>query len=187
MRIIGGVFKGKKIEFVKSSVTRPLKDLVKESIFNIINHSKIIRFNLIRASVLDLYSGIGSFGIECISRGIKNITFVEKDSNVIKILKKNLISLSALESANIINSDTKDYFKKLDNKNKFEIVFLDPPFADKENFIQDLIYIKKLKILTDNHIVIIHRESKSLDNLDNIIKIILTKKYGRSKIIFGKV
>ena len=52
MRIIGGVFKGKKIEFVKSSVTRPLKDLVKESIFNIINHSKIIRFNLIRAQRL---------------------------------------------------------------------------------------------------------------------------------------
>ena len=69
MRIIGGNLKGKKILNPKDKSTRPLKDLVKESIFNIIEHSKNEFINLNGAKVLDLFSGTFSFGIECISRG----------------------------------------------------------------------------------------------------------------------
>ena len=57
--------------FLKSSTTRPLKDSVKENIFNIIAHSNLININLENSNILDLYSGIGSFGLECISRGAK--------------------------------------------------------------------------------------------------------------------
>ena len=71
MRIISGFLKGKKIDFLKSSTTRPLRDFVKENIFNIIKHSNLIKLKLENANILDLYSGIGSFGIECISRGVK--------------------------------------------------------------------------------------------------------------------
>ena len=71
MRVISGYLKGKNILFLKSSITRPLKDVVKENIFNIIQHSNLIKISLIQSSVLDLYSGVGSFGIECISRGAK--------------------------------------------------------------------------------------------------------------------
>ena len=63
-------------------------------------------------------------------------------------------------------------------------MFLDPPFAEK-NFIDDLNLIKKLKLFHDEHIVIIHREKRSQDNLDKLINIIYLKEYGRSKIIFG--
>ena len=77
MRITGGEYRGKKIQFLKSFSSRPLKDLVKESIFNLIIHSKLIDIELTNAAVLDLYSGIGSFGIECISRGAREITFIE--------------------------------------------------------------------------------------------------------------
>ena len=63
MRIISGKFKGKKISFINSVVTRPLRDYVKENIFNIITHRKNISLNLDKAKVLDLYSGVGSFGI----------------------------------------------------------------------------------------------------------------------------
>ena len=68
MRIIGGELKGKKILFLKSKITRPLRNFVKENIFNIIENSNKINISLSNANVLDLYSGIGSFGIECISR-----------------------------------------------------------------------------------------------------------------------
>ena len=71
MRIISGLFKGKKIIEPKNKNTRPLKDLTKESIFNIINHSNKFNLNLTDSYVLDLFSGVGSFGIECISRGAK--------------------------------------------------------------------------------------------------------------------
>ena len=76
MRIIGGNLKGKKINFFKSQTTRPLKDSVKESIFNILNHSNNIEVEIKNSKVLDLYAGTGSFGIECISRGAKIAIFV---------------------------------------------------------------------------------------------------------------
>ena len=71
MRIISGIFKGKKILEPLDIKTRPLKDLTKESIFNILKHSNKFRVNLEGAIVLDLFSGVGSFGIECLSRKAK--------------------------------------------------------------------------------------------------------------------
>ena len=88
MRIISGKSKGKKIFDPKDINTRPLKDLTKESIFNIIVHSNKFNIALENANVLDLFSGVGSFGLECLSRGSKNITFVENYNNVLPILKK---------------------------------------------------------------------------------------------------
>ena len=75
MRVVSGFLKGKKIDFLKSATTRPLRDFVKENIFNIIKHSNLINVKLENASILDLYSGVGSFGIECISRGAKKNNF----------------------------------------------------------------------------------------------------------------
>ena len=97
MRVISGSLKGKKIMHLQSSNTRTLKDLVKESIFNIILHSNLFNISLKNSRVLDLYSGIGSFGIECISRGSAKVTFVEKDKNALNILSQNLEKMSIKE------------------------------------------------------------------------------------------
>ena len=83
MRIISGNFKGKKILQPKDNLTRPLKDLTKESIFNIINHSKKINLNFKNLIVLDLFSGVGSFGIECLSRGAKHVVFYENYNGMV--------------------------------------------------------------------------------------------------------
>ena len=71
MRIISGTFKGKKILQPKDLKTRPLKDLTKESIFNIINHSNKFEINFNNSTILDLFSGVGSFGLDCLSRVLK--------------------------------------------------------------------------------------------------------------------
>ena len=78
MRIIAGKFRGKKLFLPKDKNTRPLKDLVKESIFNLLEHSAQIKQKIKDASVLDLFSGSGSFGLECISRGSQDVYFFEK-------------------------------------------------------------------------------------------------------------
>ena len=184
MRVISGIFKGKLISFLKSKITRPLKDSVKENIFNIISHSNVLRIELSNANILDLYSGIGSFGIECISRGAKKVTFVEKDNNAIETLKKNLNTLLVNDRVTVISDEIEKYLNVKKTK-KFNIIFLDPPFAENR-FINDLKLIKKNKIYSKNHIIIIHRESKTNDNLDGILNPLIIKKYGRSKIIFGK-
>ena len=108
MRIISGKLKGRQIQFIKSKITRPLKDSVKENIFNILKHSNKIEIQINKAKILDLYSGIGSFGIECISRGAKNVTFVEKEQKIINLLNENLINLSIVKQAKVFNQEIKD-------------------------------------------------------------------------------
>ena len=88
MRIISGYLKGRKIFEPKDKNTRPLKDLTKESIFNIINHSNKFNIKIENSKILDLFSGVGSFGLEALSRGAEQITFVENYVNVIEVLKK---------------------------------------------------------------------------------------------------
>jgi 16S rRNA (guanine966-N2)-methyltransferase len=182
MRIIGGKLKGKKLFFINSTITRPIRDMVKEGIFNIITHSNLLNIELNKSDVLDLYSGIGSFGIECISREAKSVTFVEDNRNTLMTLKKNLKYLSLKSNVSLIPE--KINIEKFENSKKFDIIFLDPPFADND-YLKNLSLIKKKKIFKNNHIIIIHRETNKIDELGETIKIILTKKYGRSKIIFG--
>ena len=184
MRIISGKFKGKKISFISSSETRPLRDYVKENIFNIIEHRKKLKFNLEKANILDLYSGVGSFGIECLSRYLCNVVFVERDPLASSNLKKNIINLQLTNRAKIISQDTRNYLKKFNYEDKFDLIFLDPPYKDI-SFLSVIALIKEKKIFNKNHKVIIHRERSCEDSFDNYLKVDLEKNYGRSKIIFG--
>ena len=183
MRIISGKLKGRQIQFIKSKITRPLKDSVKENIFNILKHSNKIEIQINKAKILDLYSGIGSFGIECISRGAKNVTFVEKEQKIINLLNENLINLSIVKQAKVFNQEIKDTNNFL--KYKYDIFFFDPPFKEN-NFIKILQKINKKKCFNNKHLVIIHREKNTHDKLDEILNVLMTRQYGRSKIIFGK-
>ena len=183
MRVISGLFKGKKIWGPKDNKTRPLKDLAKESIFNIIEHSNKFNSQLIDSNILDLFSGIGSFGIECLSRGSKKVVFVENYSGVLPILKKNLLSLKIVKNYEILENDI--YNNKVLSKlnNKFDIIFLDPPFRDK-NLNEFLLNLKNFEILNKNGVIIIHRHKDDNDSFSEKFKVVEEKKYGISKISF---
>ena len=183
MRIIAGDYKGKKILQPKDKLTRPLKDLTKESIFNIINHSNLVNINLKKSNVLDLFSGVGSFGLECISRGASSVTFFENYISAVKVLKLNISSINMKKKVKIIE---KNLFMEgsLESLNqKFEIIFIDPPFKEKKlNYLLEKIY--KLKLLEKNGLLIIHRHKKEENEFPKKFKIIKEKIYGISKIIF---
>jgi len=183
MRIISGTFRGKKIIEPKDIKTRPLKDLTKESIFNILSHSNKFKIDLENSNILDLFSGVGSFGIECLSRGAKYVVFAEKYNGVLPVLKKNLQSLKSIENYEILEKDIYNinFLKTLDKK--FDIIFMDPPYKDSD--INDLLEnIFNQKILNENGILIIHRHKDEKDLIPNKLKVIEEKKYGLSKIIF---
>ena len=183
MRIISGNFKGKKILEPKDVYTRPLKDLTKESIFNIINHSNKFKVKIEGSVILDLFSGVGSFGIECLSRKADKVYFVENYKNVLPILKKNLSGLKSINNFEIIEKDiyNEDIFKNFNQI--FDIIFLDPPYKDK-NIEKTLVKIKTSNILKKNGVLILHRHKKEKENFSDEIKIIEEKIYGISKIIF---
>ena len=184
MRIISGTAKGKKILTPTDKKTRPLRDMVRESIFNILNHSKLLKFKLDQCIVLDLFSGVGSFGLEAISRGVKKVIFFENYDPAVKLLLKNINNLK-------FHSQTKINKKNiyLDNELKklnynFNIVFLDPPFKDKNLnlLLKNLSNIKSIKSET---LIIIHRHKNTNDNFHIKFKIAREEFYGSSKIIFG--
>ena len=183
MRIISGTLKGKSINFLKNKNTRPLKDSVKESIFNILNHSNLIKTDIQNSNILDLYSGVGSFGIESLSRNAKKVTFIEKDINASNILKENLKKLSIFQKSKIFTDKIENVLNRLEDK--FNIFFLDPPFADK-SFIEIIKTIKKKKIFSNDNLIVLHREKYTQDDLELYFQTLLVKIYGRSKVIFGK-
>ena len=184
MRIIGGYFKGKKILVPKDKETRPLKDLTKESIFNVLNHSNKFKVNIENSIVLDLFSGVGSFGIECLSRGAEHVTFVENYSGVLPILKKNLSNLKITNKYEVIDQNLLSNFNFEIILKKFDIIFLDPPYKEKKlNSLIDNIYNNK--ILRNNGLLIIHRHKKEKDQFSKNFKILEQRQYGISKILFG--
>jgi len=187
MRIIGGHLKGRKILDPIDKSTRPLKDMVRESIFNIIEHSKIINIKLKDTNVLDLYSGVGSFGLESLSRGAKQVYFFENYIPTLNILKKNIEILECKNKCEIIEHDVKkiDKFSKILN-NQFNLVFLDPPFIDQNtNLIIDKIF--DMKILTEDACIIIHRNKNTKEKYTEKLEKLRVERYGNSKIIFAQM
>ena len=182
MRIISGKFKGKKLSQPLDKLTRPLKDLTKESIFNILEHSNKFKIRVKNSKILDLFSGTGSFGIECLSRDAAFVTFVEHYSNIINILKKNIDKCEVENVSEIIQ-------KKIDNEfdfttlKEYEIIFFDPPYKD-ENIHLILEKLIQSNILKKNGLLIMHRHKKSKDLIPHQLKILEDKSYGIAKILF---
>ena len=186
MRIISGKFKKQKLLLPDPKITRPLRDYVKESLFNLLSHSPILNFKFKKSVILDVFSGSGSFGIECISRGASHATFVENNKNSFSILKKNIEDLGLADKSKLILND----FLKIDLKvflpDSPGLVFLDPPFESK--LLQEIFekIIKNKKHLSKSIIIVHHEENKKF-NFNNHLDEIFKKKYGRSIIFFGKI
>jgi len=186
MRIIAGKLKGTTLHIPKNKNTRPLKDLARESIFNLLTHSNKMSLQIERSDILDLYAGTGSFGLECLSRQARSVCFVEKKRDAIEILEKNIEKLKVKNKIKIFSNDIFELIEKHDFfKSKFDIIFCDPPFKDKNiTKLVQLIFSKSL--LNKNGIIILHRSKTTQETFPNFFEIIDERTYGISKIIFGK-
>ena len=117
------------------------------------------------------------------SRGAKEVVFIENYVKVLPILKKNLLNLKSVKNYKIIEANIY-YEKTLSLLNqKFDIIFLDPPYQNK-NLEKLLSHVKSLKLLNKNGILILHRNKNENDIFPKEFRIFEEKKYGISKIIF---
>ena len=192
MRIISGINKGLTIYGSEDKKIRPLKDMVRESIFNFLIHSKKVSMEIENSTILDLYSGTGSFGLECLSRLANKVIFIEKQKEAIEILKQNIKKLKVVEKTKILPEDVLTIINKVNVNTynwifdlKFDLIFCDPPFKNLN--INNLIKaIVEKKILKENSIIIIHRHKNTDEKLTKYLEIIDERVYGISKITFAK-
>jgi len=186
MRIIAGKLKGSTLNLPQSKITRPLKDRARESIFNLLTHSRKISFQFEKSKILDLYAGTGSFGLECLSRQARNVCFVEKAKDAIEILEKNVEKLKVRKNVSIFFDDVFNLIKKKNIlKSKFDLIFCDPPFMDL-NVDKLIQLICNYNLLRNSGVIVLHRSKNTKEKFPNFFKIIDERTYGVSKVIFGK-
>ena len=123
VRIITGSKKGKKILTPDGEATRPTSERIKGAMFS------SIQFDIENRRVLDLFAGSGQLGFEALSRGAESVTFVESDRDTMEIVKKNAKSLELFDKCKFSVADYRNYMRKASGRDKFDLVFIDPPYA----------------------------------------------------------
>ena len=172
MRIIAGAKRGMKLLGPKTQVSRPITDRVKESLFSILR-----KYDLPDGKIVaDLFCGVGSLGLEALSRGAVSVTFVEQDTKIIGILKKNVNKAGFVKESKVINADAFKIGAPVDEK-KYDLVFVDPPYARSEDVGRDSPLRVVLEVLSeqvsDDGVVVV-RVNRRTELLD---------RYGRFKIV----
>ena len=172
MRIIAGIFKGRKIKQPPLKAVRPTKDRVRESVFNIISGE------VPHSIVLDLFAGSGAYGLEALSRGAEKAVFIEKNKRCINIIEENILALEIEHNSKLINEDAFKAIETLgEDKEKFDIVFSDPPYG-KGMAKKTLIMINHYDILNPTGLLIIeHERAEEVPEAQGTVSILKQKTY----------
>ena len=188
MRIISGIKRGHKLITPRGNNARPMTDKNRETIFNIILHSKELAdcgFELDNAIILDLFAGTGAFAFEAVSRGAKEAILVENDQYMIDIIFKNAEKLSMNADVSLIEKDATGIWAD-DLSKDIDLVFIDPPYEKKLEFkaIKNLL---KKKIIKKNKIVIVEQYIKESIVTYEELELLRTKELGITRFSFFKI
>lgn len=184
MRIIAGKFRGKnlaKSDYLKE--LRPTTDKAREALFNILSHGKKIKetgFELVGANVLDVCCGSGAVGFEAISRGAKSVSFIEKNRDHLDLVRKNSDLLQLTDEVKIMSLDAKKLPK---NSEVFDLVFLDPPYA--EDYSAIISTLLEQNWISEKTLFVVESQSKkSHDFVPENFTLLDERDYGRGSFLF---
>ncbi|MFQ6036482.1 MAG: 16S rRNA (guanine(966)-N(2))-methyltransferase RsmD [Sedimentisphaerales bacterium] len=174
MRIIAGTKRGMKLLSPKTSTSRPITDRVKESLFSVLYKYDLPSGKL----VADLFCGVGSLGLEALSRGAEFVTFVEQDPKVVAILNRNIEKTGFVRESKVIRVDAFKIGAPVDfGRQRYDLIFVDPPYACTRDVqfgsaLSGLLGILSRQV-APNGIVVVRTNRRSF----------LTPQYGRFKVI----
>ena len=175
MRVITGTARGRRLKTPDNYDIRPTTDNVKESLFN------ILQFDIEGRRVLDLFAGTGQLGIECLSRGAANVTFVDKDRNAVKIVRENLKSCGL--NATVLQEDA---LRILERGQKYDLIFVDPPY-DSDLYEAVLDRINLVDILSEGGIIVCEaRRERGLPEMTAPYRKCKESCYGKVKLCLYK-
>jgi len=161
MRIIAGTFRSRQLKSMKGMAMRPTSDKLRETLFNVLGEL------VVDARFMDLFAGTGAVGIEALSRGAREAIFVEKHPPAASLIKKNLESLEIRKGASVLKSDALQALKQIAQEpvaasSRIDILFLDPPYAEKEQYGNVLSFLGGANLLAENAVVIAEHQ-RALD------------------------
>jgi len=184
-KIISGKFKGKVLNLPSKTTTRSSKSIVLESFFN------TLQFDIIDATFVEVFSGSGSIGLEALSRGAREIIFMEKDRDALQTLKAN-ISLTDPSACEIFSGDSFENInavvKTLKKKNEDAYFYIDPPFSIREG-MED-IYDKMMNLISSlpeevvKLIIIEHMTGLEIPESVGAYSIVKSKKFGNTTLTY---
>lgn len=147
MRIITGTARGTKLRTLEGKDTRPTTEMCKEGVFS------AIQFELQDRTVLDLFGGSGQMALEALSRGAERAVIIDSSRAACEIIKENALKTKLMKQCRILTADWKEYLRAAKGKERFGLVFLDPPYA--EGILDEiLLKLQNSDVLTDDAIIV---------------------------------
>jgi len=178
LRIIAGDLKGRRLKSLPKSKIRPTSDKVKGSIFN------VLRGEVENKMALDLFAGSGGLGLEALSRGAKEVVFVDSNEQSVRVIKENLNILNFSDRGKVIKSDGISFLKRFKKSGKkFQLIFCDPPYL--KGIAQKVVnLLSELDSLEENGILVLeHHKKEIFQEVRNLI-LVKEKKFGDTVISF---
>lgn len=179
MRIITGSAKGKRLETLEGEATRPTSERIKEAVFS------SIQFELENRRVLDLFAGSGQMGLEALSRGADRATFIDSSREAMEIVKKNAHTTGFDQSCHYLVSDWKNYIRKVSGKEKYDLVFIDPPYA-MECCADAVNYLAEREVIIPGAIVVLESGEEEIIPSDKRLsgfEVIKSTHYGKKTFV----
>lgn len=161
MRVIAGKAGGIRLESINTKKVRPTLDKVKEALF-----SMILPYYPFKKG-LDLFAGFGTLGLEAVSRGVEELTFVELESQYANIIRRNVEKCGFEDQCEVEINNVFKYLEKIDNKH--DIVFLDPPY--KKDYVNNTLYslIHNDLLYNDALVIVEHHRDEDVVDIENFI------------------
>ena len=176
MRIIAGKANRKALVTLPGEeITRPTIDRVKEGLFS------AIQFEISGRRVLDLFSGSGQIGLEAVSRGAESAVLVDSSLDAIGIIKKNARNTNLAPQCKILKADYSEYLKSASGKDRFDLIFLDPPYSfDMRKAV--LKRLTKADIFNEGAIIVCETDVDICPENENLYNLTFKKKYKYGKV-----
>lgn len=183
MRIITGRARGIKLNTLEGENTRPTSERAKEAVFS------MLQFDIEGREVLDLFAGSGQMGLEAVSRGAASATFVDKSHDAAKVISQNIDKTKLSEFCRVFNSDVQDFIRVTRGRKKYDIVFIDPPYALRA-VSPTLKALLDGEMLKPTSIIVCESEEAYIFENDTVLgekfEIIKKAKYGMANITIVK-
>ncbi len=177
MRVTGGTGRGQRLKVPAGSRVRPTSDKVKQALFNILGE------RVAGAAFLDLFAGAGGIGIEALSRGASRAVFVDSSRESIAVIKQNIEKTDFSDQATVVLSSTETFLKR--PLGSYDIVFLDPPYAEDLNPLLELIAASRV-VKPDGLLIAEHFRKQPSPERAGSLSLQREARYGDTVLAFYK-